>query len=47
MSDIQLQDICELAREAGAILREGYWLTHQVSSKGHSDDPVTETDRKS
>ncbi len=47
MSEIQLFDICELAKQAGAILREGYSRHHNVSTKGHSDDPVTETDRKS
>lgn len=47
MSDIQLKDICELAKQAGAILRDGYAKKHEIDSKGHSDDPVTETDRKS
>lgn len=47
MGDIKLTDICELAEQTGAILREGYTQQHQINTKGHSDDPVTETDRKS
>ena len=47
MSDIQLNDICELAKQAGTILRDGYAKNHEINSKGHSDDPVTETDKKS
>lgn len=47
MGDIQLSDICILARQAGDIIRDGYSRHHVVNTKGHSDDPVTETDRKS
>ena len=47
MSDIELKDICKLAKETGRILRDGYNKQHQINSKGHSDDPVTETDRNS
>ena len=47
MEEIQLNDVCILAKQAGDILREGYFQHHEINSKGHSDDPVTETDKKS
>lgn len=47
MGEIQLNDIIILAKQTGEILRKGYFQHHQIDSKGHSDDPVTETDKKS
>ncbi len=42
-----LQDVEILARQAGVILRNGYGKRHQITSKSHTIDLVTETDRRS
>ena len=44
--DIELSDLVLLAKQTGLIQREGVFKQHTVASKGHTDDPVTETDKK-
>ena len=44
--DIDLQDLVMLAKQTGLIQREGVFKQHTIASKGHADDPVTETDKK-
>ncbi len=46
MSSPTLGQLAQLARQAGAILRDGYQKEHQVEYKGVID-PVTEVDRAS
>jgi len=42
-----LQDLEILAKQAGVILKNGYGKRHQIASKSHAIDLVTETDRRS
>ena len=42
-----LQDLEILAKQAGVILKNGYGRRHQIASKSHAIDLVTETDRRS
>ncbi len=46
MKEIELNDLVLLAKQTGLIQRESVFKRHTVESKGHADDPVTETDKK-
>ena len=44
MKEIQLEDLILLAKQTGVIQRQAVFGKHMVTSKGHADDPVTETE---
>ncbi|HXP90609.1 MAG TPA: inositol monophosphatase family protein [Fibrobacteria bacterium] len=42
-----IEHVVQAAREAGAILREGFGRIHEIQEKGRTTDLVTETDKAS